>query len=164
MSIEKIKLMRIALNNVLIHLDSLEVDHKKRNASLRALEIELRKARTSYFPTGYFSDAAWDILLDLDNSEFSGFECAVTDVGVAANIPLATTLRYLAKFENDGFVKRTPDSNDHRRSIVSLTDTARNALDQTFNHVANELQESEPSPPFLLSSVGSREKSVYTCF
>jgi DNA-binding MarR family transcriptional regulator len=135
MSREKIGKIKDALNNAIDYLESIDFEITTRNSSLRDLEIELRSARNDYFPLGYFSDAAWDILLDLDRSDSNGYNSSVTDVGTEAKIPLATTLRYLSKLEKDGFIVRIPDENDHRRSIIKLSKLGRDALDQTFSRV-----------------------------
>jgi DNA-binding MarR family transcriptional regulator len=126
-----------ALVAALESIHSLKSGEKIRYSSLRDLEIQLRKMRYIHFPRGYFSDVAWDILLDLDKFAESGAECAITDIGVESRIPLATILRYLSKLENDGFIRRTPDKRDLRRSIVSLTDDGRRALDRTFAGALN---------------------------
>lgn len=104
--------------------------------ALRDMEIALRRIRNSYFPANYFSDAAWDILLDIDYAERHGLSYSVTDLGVDAGIPLTTTLRYLNKLERDGFVERRADRNDKRRAIVVLTGNGRQALDQVFATLA----------------------------
>ncbi len=105
------------------------------SAYLRELEFRIRRVRRATFPAGYFSDFAWDILLELDNADRSGQRYAITDAGVEAGISLATTVRYINKLESDGYVGREADSNDRRRSYVYLTEKGKNALDHVFDRV-----------------------------
>lgn len=100
--------------------------------SLRNLEIKLRRLRNKQFPGGYFSDFAWDILLDLDKAAREGRRFVVSDAGADAGVPLTTAVRYIAKLERDGYVVRETDPNDRRRTFVSLTERGAQALDATF--------------------------------
>ncbi len=100
--------------------------------SLRDAEFRLRRVRDAVFPKGYFSDAAWDILLDLDRAGRNQQTYVVTDAGIDAKIPHSTALRYLAKLERDGFVQRMPDPGDKRRAFISLTAHGQNLLDVVF--------------------------------
>jgi DNA-binding MarR family transcriptional regulator len=137
MSSERIFEIACSLKEALSGIDSLQSAEALKYSTLRDLEIQLRRMRYAHFPRHYFSDVAWDILLDLDKFEEDGVECAVTDVGGEAKIPLATILRYLSKLENDGFILRTPDKKDQRRTILTLTGMGRSALDRTFASVTN---------------------------
>ena len=101
-------------------------------ADLREAELRLRRIRDSVFPPGYFGDPAWDILLDLDRAARKNQAYAVTDAGIDANIPATTALRYLAKLERDGLIKRQPDLADSRRVFVSLTSHGHSLMDQIF--------------------------------
>ncbi len=99
---------------------------------LRDLEMKLRRLRNKQFPGGYFSDFAWDILLDLDKAAREGRRFVVSDAGADAGVPLTTAVRYIAKLERDGYIERETDPNDRRRTFVSLTDRGAQALDATF--------------------------------
>lgn len=103
---------------------------------LRDLEIKLRRMRNEVFPTGYFSDFAWDILLELDKAARQNRRYVVTDAGAETGIPLTTTIRYIAKLERDGYVQRETDPSDRRRSFVSLTTMGEDALETVFARTA----------------------------
>jgi len=111
-------------NNSKMHINS---------AGLRDLEIKLRRMRNELFPVGYFSDAAWDILLALDKAAREGRRYVVSDTGAEMGIPPTTILRYIAKMERDGYIQRESDPNDRRRTFVSLTSQGAHALDSTFD-------------------------------
>ena len=104
--------------------------------NIRDIEIGLRRSRNDLFPSGYFSDVAWDILIELDSAERRGVRFFVTDACIETRIPLTTALRYIIKLEKDGYVNRHPDAVDRRRSCVSLTSLAKDSLDQVFGGVA----------------------------
>jgi DNA-binding MarR family transcriptional regulator len=106
--------------------------------NLRDAEFKLRRVRDAVFPKGYFSDAAWDILLDLDRAGRNQQTYVVTDAGIDAKIPHSTALRYLAKLERDGFVQRVPDPGDKRRAFISLTAYGQNLLDRVFTETIIE--------------------------
>lgn len=101
-------------------------------SDLRDLEIILRRMRNEAFPIGYFSDFAWDILLGLDKARRLNQRYVVSDAGADAGIPLTTTVRYIAKLERDGYIEREVDTQDRRRTFVSLTKLGIDALDNVF--------------------------------
>jgi DNA-binding MarR family transcriptional regulator len=140
MAVDQISEIRSALERVLSNLNEIGNNSQKKYESLRDLEMELRRIRNAQFPRGYFSDVAWDILLDVDRAESDGLECAVTDIAVEAKIPLATILRYLKKLESDGFIKRSPDIKDRRRVLVSLSDHGRTSLKGIFFRTLEKCQ------------------------
>ncbi len=95
------------------------------------LAMTMRRARDSVFPREYFSDAAWELLLDVYLADKERRKAAISDLGLAAGIPLTTTLRYIDRLESDGFVARVPDPHDKRRIFIALTEQGRAAM----NHV-----------------------------
>jgi DNA-binding MarR family transcriptional regulator len=106
---------------------------------LRDAELKLRRNRDEHFPESYFSGSIWDILLELDRAERQGLTYVVSDIGIAANIPPTTALRFLGILENDKMIVRTPDPKDRRRVNVSLTAKARAAIDQSFNDTISQM-------------------------
>jgi MarR family transcriptional regulator, temperature-dependent positive regulator of motility len=139
--------VRSALEAALVSFASIEEKVATALAELRDTEIRLRRARAQHFPTGYFSDVAWDVLLELDRAERLGQTFAITDIGVDAEIPLTTILRYLSKLEKDGFILRCQDVADRRRSVISLTDSGRAALHSVFQAVIRTSTEKPISAP-----------------
>jgi DNA-binding MarR family transcriptional regulator len=113
--------------------------------NIRDIELLIRRSRGRAFPVGYFSDAAWDILLEIDHAERNGHIYFLTKASTDAHIPLTTALRYINKLEKDGFIVRLADCLDKRRSIVELTPMARLALSAVFDHVVKLAEESDSS-------------------
>ncbi len=107
-------------------------------------EIRIRRSRDTLFPDGYFGDAGWDILLDLDKSSRIGQKFSMTDAGTGANIPLTTTLRYIAKLERDGFVERNSDPTDKRRMFVKLTRIGQSIMDEVFERPVDQFLYTTP--------------------
>ncbi|MEN9708334.1 MAG: hypothetical protein RIQ68_742 [Pseudomonadota bacterium] len=95
-------------------------------------ELRLRRRRERTFNIGYFGDAAWDVLLELERARRLGHNIAITDLGVESRIPLTTVLRYLNRLEKDGFIDRRVDPNDRRRVFVSLTSEGYRRVCESF--------------------------------
>lgn len=73
------------------------------------------------FQEGLFSDPAWDILLELYALHLEQQRTSVSSVCVAASVPGSTAVRWIAKLEQDGLVRRTEDPLDARRSWIALS-------------------------------------------
>lgn len=84
-------------------------------------EIEFKQRRDQLFPAGYFSDPAWDILLDLYAAHLKQQPVSTTALGLVAGVPQTTMLRYLDLIVRDGFARKIADSRDGRRVFVELT-------------------------------------------
>lgn len=79
-----------------------------------------RRARNALFPGGWFADPAWDLLLDLYVAELEGEQVAVSSACIATGVPTTTALRCINRLVRAGFLIRTVDPEDARRSIVTL--------------------------------------------
>lgn len=101
----------------------------------------LRRARDKLFPTGYFSDPGWEIMLELYLCECDNLELSPSYLGYAAAIPPTTTLRYVAQLEQDGYIERTPCNKDRRRTITRLTEAGRKAMVSIMTDGAGRLYE-----------------------
>jgi PAS domain S-box-containing protein len=80
-----------------------------------------RRLRTQFFEEALFGEPAFDILLDLFVQEQAGRETCTTSAAVAAGAALTTALRQIAWLVDRGFVLRTPDPHDRRRTLLHLT-------------------------------------------
>jgi DNA-binding MarR family transcriptional regulator len=129
--------LRAILDDSFLSINAMEQRAREALDEFRKTEIKLRRARESHFPCGYFSDVAWDILLDLDSAAREGKQFAITDLCVEAKVPLATVLRYLNKLTADGYIQRSPDSKDRRRFFIALTDAGQRAMDSVFDDIVS---------------------------
>jgi DNA-binding MarR family transcriptional regulator len=135
MSERELANLRAVLLESFSSLDAIERRTVDAANMFRATEAILRRSRDRHFPSGYFADVAWDILLDLDKAARDGRQYAVTDIGVEAKAPLTTVLRYLGKLEQDGYLERISDTKDKRRSFVRLTDFGQSIMNAIFDEV-----------------------------
>lgn len=94
--------------------------------ALLAMRLDFRQI----FPELRGYDTAFDMLLDLGLSEAAGENLSVSDLCSNAGTSSTTASRRLASLEKNGFVSRYPDSEDGRRTWVSLTQEGRALLTQ----------------------------------
>jgi DNA-binding MarR family transcriptional regulator len=102
------------------------------SAMLARAEMKARLRRGLFFKESLFSDPAWDILIDLFIAEAEGTRRAVSAVGLTANIPSTTALRWINVLEREGLIEREDDVRDGRRVFISLTDQGISAMTEYF--------------------------------
>ena len=76
------------------------------------------------------------MILDLAIAERDDRAVSVTSLCWASGVPLSTALRHLDSLVERNFLVRHPDSKDHRRILVSLTDNARERLKHLLEELA----------------------------
>jgi hypothetical protein len=98
---------------------------------------KIRRARDKVFrEADIFADPAWDILLDLTIAERECRSVSVTSACIASCVPPTTGLRWVSLLETRGYVERTPDCLDGRRSYLRLTETARILMNRFYLELA----------------------------
>lgn len=135
------------LNRILQKLDSIEnaINNDQSLPLMRQLnfvdiELTIRRVRDAHFDHRYFTDSAWEILLDLKRSAELKQVSATGDLGLAAGIPHTTLLRYIDILVKDGFVVRYADPNDGRRVLVELSDLGMQTMNTVFDTVSKNLE------------------------
>ncbi|MBB4612456.1 winged helix DNA-binding protein [Novosphingobium taihuense] len=93
----------------------------ERLAAIAKAKIQARRRRQELFPGIQVADPAWDLMLELFIHHVEMRQISVTGLGLGANIPGATVLRWLAIFHEAGLIVREPDPSDRRRVWVRLT-------------------------------------------
>lgn len=93
-------------------------------------KIRARRRRQELFPGIQVADPAWDLLLELYVNCAENRRISVTGLGLGANVPGATVLRWLAMFQETGLIVREPDPLDRRRIWVRLTDLGTDRVAQ----------------------------------
>jgi hypothetical protein len=135
---ERERIARVAslLNELLGAADeeewSSEVPAQDRLVLLAKDEIKARRRRQDLFPNMQVADPAWDLLLELFIHQAEGRRISVTGLGLGANVPGATVLRWLAMFHEGGLIIREPDPADRRRIWVYLTDSGWDRIAQAI--------------------------------
>ncbi len=79
------------------------------------------------------SGPAWNMLLDLFISSANSKRLSVSALCIGARTSSATALRYLSLLQEAGFVERTVDMTDARRSYVYLTDAGWSKMADLLN-------------------------------
>lgn len=90
-------------------------------ATLRAI-ISVRSLRSRFFPSQFFADPAWDILLDLTRAKLESQQVSVSSVCIAASVPMSTALRWVKQMTEAGLLRRWTDPKDRRRDLIALTE------------------------------------------
>ena len=96
------------------------------------IAIWTRRERERLFGNDLFFDPAWDILLELYHTQTTHQRIAISELGRAAAIPPTTTLRWVDKLEESGWVIRQPDPLDRRRVFVELSRQGTNLMEVYF--------------------------------
>lgn len=90
--------------------------------------IAARRSREGHLPADLLGEPAWDILLDLFLAEQEGRTAYSTSCCMAAAAPQSTGLRYIKRLAAEKLIVETPDRQDSRRTLISLTERGRGAL------------------------------------
>jgi len=77
---------------------------------------------------GFSRSPAWDIMLDLFQSEAKRPSVSVSSAAIGATCPPTTALRWLEVLEQRDLIRRHPDPKDRRRVYIALTDDARKRI------------------------------------
>jgi hypothetical protein len=97
--------------------------------------IRARRLRGRYFDETLFADPAWDMMLDLLQSEIAQHRVPVSSLCIAAAVPATTALRWLKTLVSQGLFVRRADPHDGRRVFVELAPEASQALRRYFAEV-----------------------------
>jgi DNA-binding MarR family transcriptional regulator len=99
--------------------------------------IRARRLRERFFDEALFADPAWDMMLDLFESELSGRRVAVSSLCAGAAVPATTALRWIKTLVEKGLFVRRNDPLDGRRVFIELSPAASLALKRYFGELAN---------------------------
>jgi len=97
--------------------------------------LRARMKLAKLVPKGLFHDSAWDIMLELFISGEEGGVLHVKQLMIASGESSAAAMRRIDRLEEAVFIARTPDSLDHRRVIVQLTERGRTAMIAMLQHI-----------------------------
>ncbi|MCT2398083.1 MarR family winged helix-turn-helix transcriptional regulator [Novosphingobium mangrovi (ex Huang et al. 2023)] len=94
--------------------------------------FKIRRKRDEVLGSGIFHDPAWDILLSLYCAEADQKPIHISSACLAAGVPASTGARWAAILIQNGHVEQHNDPADAGQSLLSLTPSARKALDSLF--------------------------------
>jgi len=95
--------------------------------------LRVRQQRNAILGADSFRDPAWDMLLDLYVQGASSSGTMVSALCIASGVPQTTALRYIYRLEQLGLVQTTDHPTDQRRTMVSLTDSARPRIERLLD-------------------------------
>lgn len=106
--------------------------------------IEARRIRRSHFGGAEMAGPVWDMMLDLMLAAANGRVLGASDLATGAGVPLSSGLRMIAALERLGFVHRSIDERDRRRTIVRLTDSGTERMASYFEKIRDIRQAVPP--------------------
>lgn len=89
-----------------------------------------RQLRKQYFSRAIFGEPAWDALIVLYISEFSGRQLTVGRLVDWIEAPLSTTQRWIAYLQKERLVTKESHPADKRMAYVRLLDKGRTILEE----------------------------------
>ena len=101
--------------------------------------IRARRLRARFFDEELFADPAWDMLLDLLQSEIAQHRVPVSSLCIAAAVPATTALRWIKTMTDNGLFQRRADPHDGRRVFIELAPQASLAMRRYFAEVGPQL-------------------------
>jgi FixJ family two-component response regulator/DNA-binding MarR family transcriptional regulator len=124
--------MRQSIRKLVRTLPTIEQRRTSDTAFLGKL-MALRDLRDRCFrpqDKSLFGDPAWDMLLDLAISDEQKRPISVTSLCLAARTALTTGMRRIDELAAAGLLRKLPDDQDQRRTIVALTPAGRAGMEK----------------------------------
>lgn len=129
--IDALRVMSTRVAMVIDEIEPATIPEEKHDKDLRRLARAIHRARSMrsrFFPTKYFSEAGWNILLDLFDAGEAGERVPISAACLASNCPPTTALRWIEVLREDGLIDRVTDPDDKRRIFLELTEKGRDAM------------------------------------
>ena len=109
------------------------------SSSRRRGVMSERKRRARFFSKVMLGEAAWDMLLALYVTDFSGGRQTITKLVNWVDAPRTTANRWIDYLERERLIERTPHPHDRRFVFVNLTEKARSVLDEYFSTLPDDV-------------------------
>jgi DNA-binding NarL/FixJ family response regulator len=107
---------------------------RRQNQVTTALRAQIIRQRA--FGELASNSAAWAMLLDLYDKTLRNQSISVSSLCLASGAPTSTALRRLDELVEGGLITREKDTVDARRTLVSLTDDARDRMNAYLDAMA----------------------------
>ncbi len=98
--------------------------------------LKSRNQLHKFLPARYFTDPAFDMLLDLFVATETRQTRSFKVTALASRVPPATAARYVEMMVKDGMILREADQQDGRRTLLSLSESAMTALCEWFSAIS----------------------------
>lgn len=99
--------------------------------------LNQRKARTRFLPPSLFHEPAWEILLHLYLAQRQGRTVNIKHLTQAVEAPVTTAQRWVDALAHMKLIHRVTDTMDRRRTELTLTDTAIQAVENYLSWLAS---------------------------
>jgi len=97
-----------------------------------------RRLRSKFFSSSMLGEPVWDMLLALYCFSARGEVLSVSGLCQAADVPQSTAIRWVQLMEQKQLVIRSKDRKDGRRAFVSLSDEAKQIIDNYLTSIRTE--------------------------
>nr|WP_276589133.1 MULTISPECIES: MarR family transcriptional regulator [unclassified Sphingomonas] len=121
---------RALVEMVILQATLLADDPAARRLALAKWILSGRRRRSKMFRTIRFGEPSWDMILDLYIAEHEGRRVDVSGLCLASGVASTTALRYVELLVDDALIAKVDDTDDGRRSFVTISDTLRAAIDE----------------------------------
>ena len=105
-------------------------------AELARLLYAQRRVRDRFFQGELFEDPAWDMLLDLYVAQHDNREVTITAASRAAQVPLTTGMRWIARLEEGGLIARGSSPVNRKLTLLTLTSDGLKRMTDLLNYIA----------------------------
>jgi DNA-binding MarR family transcriptional regulator len=113
---------------------------KDETVALARRILMLRRLRETMLGAQFFSDPAWDMLLDLYVQTREDAPVAVSSLCLAAGVPATTGLRWIRNMAAAGLLVRRNDPDDARRVFVRFGPGAEESMQAFLARSAAEMR------------------------
>lgn len=120
----------LRLSNRLGGLAAVQSENDPPSADLVKRVISARRLRGRFLAQDLFGEPGWDMLLELYLARLEGRSVSVTSVGISAEVPATTALRWIKVLMARGLVSKMADSEDDRRKLLTLSDDAATGVER----------------------------------
>ena len=104
-------------------------------SELVGYERRARTVRGEMFQDHAINDASWPLLQDLFKAHLRGQKVRTKELCATSGLPQTTVLRYLDHLEKFEVVTRESDPDDHRVTLVSVTEAGAFGVREYYTHL-----------------------------
>lgn len=125
--------------------------------SLRQI-VRVHRSRADLFDKDFFSDPAWEILLEAYIATLGGPRISISGLYHASGAPESTAARWIRRLEDDGWLVRLQDLDDGRRSWIQLSEKGYAAMDRYFATLVDAFSSSKVASISSSSRLSARSR------
>lgn len=112
-------------------------------------------AEEAFSDMALFINPAWNIMLDLFVAFHNNTQVCITSACIASGGPQTTAIRYITALIDAGFITRTPNTDDRRKSFIRLTARGCDRVAKAIDKAAESHRKLGLGPGKLVKKVQS---------